>query len=438
MDRVRRPFAVDPMKKYFALLLLIVGSLIRAQNFRGTAGPLTLESCYRLALARNESVALTAEEIAREDARYGLFRSGVLPDEGFLATDRFQETSGVSSGSNSTFTRGDRPEAAFYARQPIFAGFREFAAMKGQKAEILASQESFFRSKILLYEDVARLFYMVTDRDREIESLQTLIKLSQDRIGELKKRVAIGRSREGEVLSTESQTANLESRLEAARGFREASLEVLNTLLGVQATVLLDDQPEAAPPAPLDHYLSRLAQRPDVQAAEARRQARTHFTQSARRRYWPTLDVAGNYYVKRVGFNEPIDWDVLFALDAPLFTGGETKSVLRQAESEERASVLALSETRRNAEREVRERHRNLLSLLAQIKKLRRSAELAERNYAVQQKEYRLGLVNNLDVLSALNTWQESQVALNTTLLAAKNVALRLDLSAGRPLHVNP
>ena len=126
------------------------------------------------------------------------------------------------------------------------------------------------------------------------------------------------------------------------------------------------------------------------------------------------------------------------ALDAPLFTGGETKSVLRQAESEERASVLALSETRRNAEREVRERHRNLLSLLAQIKKLRRSAELAERNYAVQQKEYRLGLVNNLDVLSALNTWQESQVALNTTLLAAKNVALRLDLSAGRPLHVNP
>jgi outer membrane protein len=426
------------MQKYVTLVVLFIGSVAFAGEFRISTGPLTLEACYRLALARSESVALTEEDIAREEARYGLLRSGVLPDVGFLATDRFQDTSGVSSGSNSTFTRGDRPEAAFYARQPLFAGFREFAAMKGQKSEILASQESVFRSKILLYEDVAQLFYMVADRDREIESLQTLIQLSQDRIRELKKRVAIGRSREGEVLSTESQSANLESRLEAAKGFREASLQVLNTLLGVQATALLDDQPEAATPAPLSDYLDSLAQRPDVQAAEARLQARRHYTEAARRRYWPTLDVAGNYYVKRAGFNEPIDWDVLFTLDAPIFTGGETKSILRQAESDERASTFTLSATRRTAQREVRERHRNLLSLLAQINKLRRSAELAERNYAIQQKEYRLGLVNNLDVLSALNIWQESQVALDTTLLAAKNVALRLELATGRPLQVTP
>jgi outer membrane protein len=424
------------MRKYMTFVVLFWGPLAWAGDVRISTGPLTLDSCYQLALAQSESVALTEEEIAREEARYGLLRSGILPHMGFLATDRFQDTSGVATGSDSTFTRGDRPEAAFYARQPLFAGFREFAAMKGQKSEILASQESVFRSKILLYEDVAQLFYMVADRDREIESLQTLIQLSQDRIRELKKRVAIGRSREGEVLSTESQSANLESRLEAAKGFREASLQVLNTLLGVQATALLDDQPEATTPAPLSDYLDSLAQRPDVQAAEARLQARRHYTEAARRRYWPTLDVAGNYYVKRTGFNEPIDWDVLFTLDAPIFTGGETKSILRQAESDERASTFTLSATRRTAQREVRERHRNLLSLLAQINKLRRSAELAERNYAIQQKEYRLGLVNNLDVLSALNIWQESQVALDTTLLAAKNVALRLALAAGRPLQV--
>lgn len=424
------------MRKYMTFVVLFWGPLAWAGDVRISTGPLTLDSCYQLALAQSESVALTEEEIAREEARYGLLRSGILPHMGFLATDRFQDTSGIASDSDSTFTRGDRPEAAFYARQPIFAGFREFAAMKGQKSEILASQESVFRSKILLYEDVAQLFYMVADRDREIESLQTLIQLSQDRIRELKKRVAIGRSREGEVLSTESQSANLESRLEAAKGFREASLQVLNTLLGVQATALLDDQPEATTPAPLSDYLDSLAQRPDVQAAEARLQARRHYTEAARRRYWPTLDVAGNYYVKRTGFNEPIDWDVLFTLDAPIFTGGETKSILRQAESDERASTFTLSATRRTAQREVRERHRNLLSLLAQINKLRRSAELAERNYAIQQKEYRLGLVNNLDVLSALNIWQESQVALDTTLLAAKNVALRLALAAGRPLQV--
>jgi len=425
------------MKKNLTMISLLFVSLVRAESVP-VPGPLTLDACYRLALARSESVGLSEEDVRRGEAQYTQLRSGVLPSIGFRATEKFQDVSGLPSGADHATVRGDQPEASFYGKQTLFAGFREFAAMKGQKEEIAARQDTVTRAKILLYEDVADLFFTIADRDREIDSLTNLLRLSSDRVQELKKRVAIGRSRESEILSTESQTANLESRLESAKGFREASLAVLNTLLGIQATAIVDDRPEANPPAPLERYLDRVAQRPDVAAAESRRVSRRHFVDSAKRIYLPTLDLTGNYYVKRVGPNEPVDWDALFLLNAPFYTGGQTQSLVRLAQSDERSATLQLSQVRREAEGEVRERHRNLLSLLSQVEKLKRSADLAEKNYAVQRNEYRLGLVNNLDVLTALNTWQDTQLALDTVRLAAKNMALRLELAAGNSPEVRP
>jgi outer membrane protein TolC len=181
-----------------------------------------------------------------------------------------------------------------------------------------------------------------------------------------------------------------------------------------------------------------MARRPEVREAVARQESRRQYIRSARGIYAPTLDVGGNYYLKRVGASEPVDWDVLFTLDAPFFTGGKTRSLVDLAKSEERSAALQVSQARREAEGEIRERHRNLLSLLSQVEKLKRSADLAEKNYIAQRNDYRLGLVNNLDVLAALNTWQETQLALDTARLAAKNVALRLELAAGNTPEGNP
>jgi len=43
--------------------------------------------------------------------------------------------SGSSGSDNSNFTLRERPEAKFTLRQPLFSGFKEFAAMAGSKAE---------------------------------------------------------------------------------------------------------------------------------------------------------------------------------------------------------------------------------------------------------------------------------------------------------------
>ncbi len=408
-----------------ALLFLLVPPL-RAGEV------LSLSQITAAALAQSETVGLSEEAVRRAEAGVTELRSAVLPRLGARGTERIQDTSGVPVGSNSTFTRRERPEASLYARQTLFAGFREFAALKAQNALVAARAGDLAAVRFLLREDVARVFYTVVETDLEIASLDSLAALSRARAAELRKRLAIGRSRESEVLSTDAQIADLEARLVAARGRRAVGLTVLGSLTGRDVAGVIDDAPPAGPPGALDAYLEALPARPDLVSAQNEAVAQRHWAASVRRTRWPSVTAEGNYYLKRTGFNEPIDWDVLLSLDAPLYTGGAVTGAARAAESDRRAADLRLRRARREAERDVRERHQNLLSLLDRSAALARSAVLAEDNHRVLAREYGLGLVTNLDVLNAMNNWQESRHALAVARTEAKNAFLLLELAAGR------
>lgn len=390
---------------------------------------LTLDDCYARALAQSETVGLSLEEVTRAEAQYVALRSAVLPRVGFFGNDRFQDVTGVAGSGDAS--RRERRETGFYGRQTVFAGFREFAAMRAQTQKTEARRVDVDQARIRLYEDVVNIFFIVAERDRDIERLTRMRDVANDRVGDLLKRVAIGRSRESEVLSTESQLADLESRLEAARGVRSASLEVLSVLVGVPVLGVRDTVPDPNPPEPLSAYQTRLTNRPDLHAAQQEAEAARHLTDYARGFYWPTLNLSGNAYTGRTGANAESDWDVLFSLDAPIFTGGSTQGLVRTARSDERAARLRWSQIRRNAAREVGERYRALESYRAVAEKLERSARLAEKNYDVQRREYALGLVTNLDVLAAMNTWQEAGLAHERARLEAKRAALQLSLSVG-------
>ena len=55
------------MKKNLTMISLLFVSLVRAESVP-VPGPLTLDACYRLALARSESVGLSEEDVRRGEA----------------------------------------------------------------------------------------------------------------------------------------------------------------------------------------------------------------------------------------------------------------------------------------------------------------------------------------------------------------------------------
>jgi outer membrane protein len=413
-----------------AVLLPLLPALpARAEN----APFLTLEECYRRALKTSETLAISEEEITRAEAQYRELRASVLPRLGFQGSEFYQDTSGVAAPSTSggTFTAHHKSQYNFYASQPIFSGFREFAGIRAAGAVRQARTEDKRRAAQLLYQDVASAFYNAVEWDRQWALLDALRKASEDRMAELRERVRVGRSRQSELQSAGSQLASIRADLENADGMRRSSLELLSFLTGERVAGVRDDTPEVGPLPVLETVMKTLPGRPDLMSVTAQTRSSSYLSAAARRAFWPTLNAEGNYYTHRVGANQPIDWDAALILDVPIFRGGGWKASVDDAEAAERAQKAAAARALRDAEREVRDLHARLLSAAAEAQNRAEAARLAEDSYKTQVREYRLGIATNLEVLSALTTWEQARLDEDHVRLAAKNLAAQLRVADG-------
>lgn len=395
-----------------------------------TPAALSLGDCFRRAAAKSETLALAESDIRQVENQYALVRAGVLPQAGFRASETWQDAGGRSDASGGG-SRVRRSESAFYGRQVLFSGFREFAGMRAQSALGDSRRWGLVRARQLLYGDVAEVFYTVLAYDADRSALTTLGELTDQRIADLTRRVRIGRSREGELLSVRSQRATLEARRRRAEGLRASALEVLSVLVGESVGAVALEPGEPPPADPLARWIEKLPTRPDLAAAERSAEAAEFLATARRREKWPSLVLAGNYYTQRSGSNAAVDWDSTLSLDLPLFRGGAWRYGVRVAAEESAAARWRLSRERRAAESELRARYAELLSARSETEALLSAAELAEANYNAQVRDYGLGLVTNLDVLTAMDTFQEAKLSYDRRRLDVRLGALRLAVAAG-------
>ncbi|MBI2916183.1 MAG: TolC family protein, partial [Elusimicrobia bacterium] len=280
----------------------------------------------------------------------------------------------------------------------------------------------------LLFREIAQSFYQIIQLKKDLKNVQTILIFTQERIKELQSRVQLGKSRESEMLSVESQLFMSRSEEEKIRGELEIARENLSTLLGMETdSFQIAEDPDSNDPVELmETYLGKVGQRTEIRAQSEEIQARRQNVKIARAQFFPHANFTGNYYTKRVGFQEPIDWDVLLNLDIPIFQGRIAQSALRRSSSELKQSELELLRLKRNAESEVRKKFLLLKSALQQHKTLVDAYKKSEESYRVQTGEYRLGLVNNLEVLQALNQLQETKRNLDRIFVQTK--LYRIDL----------
>lgn len=398
-----------------------------------TLRPITLGEAYQAALARSEELARSRETLNETLARIDELKAAVKPRFSLVGTEILQDAPADTGGFTNSFAQRSRPQAALNVKQPLFSGFREFLAIKATRAQGEAARLALKRAEQSLYEDVAGAYVGLAEIQREIASRQEIAGLTADRIRDLKARERIGRSRKSEVLAAESLLSQVESDIASARGRERVAQFSLRFITGL-AEDLSPAEVAAAPPAPLQAYLDEARGRADVEARRKDVEAAGFSVSLQRRQAWPTIGAEANYYLKRPkGFQQDIDWDAAFTAAIPLYLGGSIGAQARQAEARKRSAEQALSLAQRSAETQVRSAYGDLESSLLIVLALERSIELARRNAEAQAADYRLGLVTNLDVLSALNAVQETRIRLDRARLAAFGAKARLEVAAGGP-----
>src|SRR5207249_4649365 len=140
----------------------------------------------------------------------------------------------------------------FTLTQPLFSGFKEFAAMAAAKAQHKERESQLLRAKQLLFMDVSNAFYYFLSYQEDMEVLKSIGKALNDRMSELKRRQNLGRSRESEVASAAASLYKAAADEAGVKSQLEVSRQLLEFLVGQPITSVKDEDLPNDSVSPLD------------------------------------------------------------------------------------------------------------------------------------------------------------------------------------------
>lgn len=373
--------------------------------------PISLPECYDLALRRSELIAMDAELIKQAEAHYLQALGIMLPHAGYQMNE-FQQDTGKSSGAGSGFggfIRSKSSEASFVVTQQLFNGFKEIAAMAGSKCETAQRTYEREHAEQRLLVDVVSSFYLLAEIREDLAALRGIKGQLAGRICELRDRESIGRSRYSEVVEARTQLYRVMAQMEVVKNREAVARNLLEFLIGEEVGEIAYTEEAEFNLSGEKEYLTKIEERPDVQAAiEACKMWDKNIVIAAAGSM-PTVTLEGNYYTQRTGFYKGLDWDGMININVPFFEGTETIGAVKQAISQLNFSKLELERKRRLAVEDIRDAYISASFSIEIRDKYAKALESSKLNYVLQQKDYDMSLISNLDVLSSLRTFYDSK-----------------------------
>lgn len=373
-------------------------------------GALTLPDCYQMALIQSEIIAINADLIKEADAHFMIALSTIMPHASFISTD-FQEKS-IKQGSFPGIANPSKgSERAFNVTETLFSGFKAIAGMRGAKYEKSQRVDEKIRAEQLLLVDVASSFYLLLEERADLKVLQRIRTVLHDRIKELISRERLGRSRPSEIVYVKTQIYSVEASIELVKNQEIIARQLLEFLVGQPVGEIADTYQFPDKLKPEDYYVAQSLARPDVQATKFAWQLSKENIMVVDSGFLPEVNVTGNYYPQRTGItgNKGVDWDVTLSVNVPIFEGTEVLGASNVAHLQADEDMQTYHRARRKAPYDIKNAYVGLNTAMAVRDALRKSYTAAKANNHMQIKDYDRRLVSNLDVLTAIQTLEDSE-----------------------------
>lgn len=336
----------------------------------------------------------------------------------------------TAAGVNRAFVLTRQYSAAVRLEQPLFRG-GVLGAYEFAKEDLLLSEFQRNATDLNLYQLVINSYFNLLAARLDAMNLKELMRLSENRVKELRSRTSVGRSRRGELVQAEAQllTANTQVKqgdinlIEAERSFE--------FFTGIKAAELSPLSMMPATAGDFNQLLEKLKQRPDIQAALQQVKLRDTQVSIAKGAHYPSLDFVGNYYFDRTGVLQTSEWDAAVQVSVPIFEGGRSQAAVREAVELRTATELEAKQTIRAAERDLAILYQNFLASVAQLETMREALQKSEDAYKLNLRDYSYGQATNLDVLQALNLFIDTKRSYDNLQASAHMIYKNLEASTG-------
>lgn len=397
-----------------------------------SASEVTIQDLFAEALKTSETMAIQTARSEQAQGRVNQAKSKSLPQVAVGANYLRQDVPADKVGS----LEADQWTSKVTITQPIFHGFKDragyLAADLDAQAQIAIKEEA----RIALYSQLAQAYFTVLRAESDVENLKASLDVAKKRSNEIKERTRIGRSRKGDLYAAEAQEMVLSSQIHAAEATVDQAWVELFYLTGRERKFRLKSGSFAdgnISRGSVDELVSKLDHRADLLALRKQVESAGEGIRVARSGHYPTVDVTGNYYLKRLtgSATEDSKWDLGVALSLPLYQGGMTTAQVQEGVAKKQERQLLYDQAKRKATSDVNQAFTNLQTSKSQLAILQRALELTEKNFKEQSRDYTNGLVTNLDVLQALNTFSDTKRNYDRQKIIAQESATILQATIG-------
>lgn len=396
-------------------ILTITASLV----FASAAHAESLTDALSIAYATNPTIrAERARLDATKETRAQAWAASLpqISANGSYSRSDITQTSNFSGSPQTLENKLDTLTGGVSAEHPLFAGFRNFNAIKQAGARIRAGGARLVSIEQSVLSDVASAYF-------NVQRTQAVFELNSKNVEVLTRQseMATVRFDVGEITRTDVAQANARLAIaQANRSGAQAELAVARAayaqLVGqspgeLEPVEILPDLPES-----LDSALAFAREyAPTTISAREQAEASRRQIQIARGALAPTVSLTAGYQYTEEA-SPFIDSDEQFTFGAraslPIFTGGLNLSRIREAKSLHAADRSALLEAERLVEAQVTAAWQRLIAARAIAVSARASVDANQLALEGVTQEAFLGTRTTLDVLDAEQEFLNAQVTL--------------------------
>ena len=420
---------MNHMKTAIVVLLTMVSLPVMAMDLLDT---------YRLAQQNDPAWRVTLNTYLAEQQNEGIAYGGLLPNVSLFGTvnrSRFEP-----DVSPQTFLSTNR-QYSLSVRQPVFSPERWARYQQAKVATHLndatlqADQQAFVLK-------VAEAYFKVLQAEAQLASLRAEEDAFNRQYQMMQARFKAGVVARTDVTEALAQSQNALANRISAEVNITASREELTAILGqpvAQLAALRQDLPYEPPyPSQIAEWEALAKQHnPNIAVARLRADVAEQNRNIQAAGHQPRLDLIGSASQNKQdlslqSFNDGRSLSVGIELSIPIYSGGQTTRLVRQAAYQVDAAKDQISATERQATSQVRSAFLNLQADQARIAARQAAVESGEVVAEASQVGYELGVRNIVDVLLA----QRSAFVARRDFIAARYAyvlnVLRLRAAAGQ------
>ena len=386
---------------------------------------LTLTECRDMALATDENVRISRNNLSGSELDRAVARTQYLPKLSGSANVMYIAPDSKVGDMMTMQIRGAYM-AGISITQPIYAGGKILAADRMASAGVRISEEQLRAARMDVVAEAEKSYWTYVAVLSKVEMTESYLGMMDSIYDVTKDAVEVGLQSGQALLRVSTRRSEIVYRLNQAKSGADICRLALCRLIGVADTVSIVpvepvDLTETLPRSTMD-----VEQRPETRILSHMIDLKRHEVALTRGDFLPSAGVQlgwaayGNMKMKGWGQDEagnPVPFSSsissngfmgVLSVQVPLFHWGEGMKKVRRAKTEVENARLTLNRNRRLMELESRQAYSNLVTGIDLIASAETAMTEADENLRIMKEQYEAGLMTLTDLLEAQSQWHTS------------------------------